>query len=230
MPGLLPPRAGVVLIALFAAVHPGGAQDAQRKADAGGVPAPTPELERGRAVYVLSSCHFCHGVDLTGAQMGATDLMHSPLIAADQNGNFIGPVVRAGKPNLQTAMPSYPDLTSEEIENLAAYIHYLRRQGRYRELTMEAEEQGDARAGEMYFNANCASCHSRSGDLAGISRRYVGRALRARLLRPTDDPALSGSDRVAAGRLQHGKLLERYTPSDVRNLIAFLREPLATDK
>lgn len=224
MSGLLPPRAGVVLIAVFAIAALGNAQAPQAKADAGGVPAPTPELERGRAVYVLSSCHFCHGVDLTGAQMGATDLMHSPLIAADQNGNFIGPVVRAGKPNLQTAMPSYPDLTSQEIADLAAYVHYLRRQGRYRELTMDVGDQGDARAGETYFNANCAACHSRSGDLAGVAGKYAGAALRARILRPSDDTAPAGTDRTAVGRLQHGKLLERYAPADVRNVISYLRE------
>jgi len=224
MSGLLSPRACVALVAVLAAVRLASAQAPRGKADAGGFPAPTPELERGRSVYVLSSCHFCHGVDLTGAQMGATDLMHSPLIAADQNGNFIGPVVRAGKPNLQTAMPSYPDLTSQEIADLAAYVHYLRRQGRYRELTMDADEQGDARAGENYFNANCATCHSRSGDLAGVASKY-GAALRSRVLRPSDDPAPSGTDRTAAGRIQHGKLLERYTPADVRNVIAFVREP-----
>lgn len=224
MLGLLPPRACVTIVAT--AVYLGSALSAQDKRDAGGVPAPTPELERGRAVYVLSSCHFCHGVDLTGAQMGATDLMHSPLIAADQNGNVIGPVVRAGKPNLQTAMPSYPDLTAQEVSELAAYVHYLRRQGRYRELTMDTEDQGDARAGETYFNANCAACHSKSGDLAGVARKYAGTALRGHVLRPSDEPAPAGTDRTAVGRSQHGKLLERYTPADVRDVIAFLREPV----
>ena len=224
MPGLLPPRAGVALVAVFAVAALADAQAPRGKADAGGFPAPTPELERGRAVYVLSSCHFCHGVDLTGAQMGATDLMHSPLIAADQNGNFIGPVVRAGKPNLQTAMPSYPDLTAQEIADLAAYVHYLRRQGRYRELTMDAEEQGDLRAGETYFKANCAACHSKSGDLAGVAAKYPGATLRARTLRPSDDPAPAGTDRTAVGRQQHGTLLERYAPADVRNVISFLRQ------
>ena len=157
--------------------------------------------------------------------MGATDLMHSPLIAADQNGNFIGPVVRAGKPNLQTAMPSYPDLTSQEIADLAAYVHYLRRQGHYRELVMDVDGQGDARAGETYFNTNCAACHAKSGDLAGVAGKYAGAALRARILRPSDDPAPAGTDRTAVGRLQHGKLLERYTPADVGNVISYLREP-----
>ena len=93
------------------------------------MPAPTVALERGRTVYVLNTCHFCHGVDLTKATMGAAVLMHSPLVGADENGNVIGAVVRAGIPNLQTSMPSYPDLTQQEVEDLAAYIHYLRQLG-----------------------------------------------------------------------------------------------------
>ena len=40
------------------------------------------------------------------------------------------------------------------------------------------------------------------------------------------DPAASGTDRAAVGRLQHGKLLERYSLADLRNVVAFLREPL----
>jgi mono/diheme cytochrome c family protein len=91
---------------------------------------------------------------------------------------------------------------------------------------MDADEQGDARAGETYFTANCAACHSKSTDLAGVAAKYPGAALRARTLRPSDDPAPAGTDRTAVGRLQHGKLLERYTPADVRNVLAFLREPL----
>ena len=92
--------------------------------DAGGMPAPTAVLERGRTVYVLNTCHFCHGVDLTKATMGAAVLMHSALVGADENGNVIGAIARAGIPNLQTSMPSYPDLTQQEVEDLAA-LHPL---------------------------------------------------------------------------------------------------------
>ena len=60
--------------------------------------------------------------------------------------------------------------------------------------------------------------------LAGVASKY-GMALRSRLLRPSDDPAPAGTDRTAAGRIQHGKLLERYAAADVRNVISFLREP-----
>ena len=148
------------------------------------MPAPTVALERGRTVYVLNTCHFCHGVDLTKATMGAAVLMHSALVGADENGNVIGAIARAGIPNLQTSMPSYPDLTQQEVEDLAAYIHYLRQVGRHRELTASPAAAGDAAAGRAYFAANCANCHSPSGDLKGVSSKYDIATLRLRLLGP----------------------------------------------
>jgi mono/diheme cytochrome c family protein len=198
----------------------------QGKPDAGGYPAPTEELERGRTVYVLNACHFCHGVDLTRAVMGASDLMRSPIVAADQDGNVIGVIVRAGKPDLQTAMPRYQDLTDDEIRDLARYIHYLRQVGRYKQLTSTPDdEQGDLQAGAEYFKVNCAACHSRTGDLAGVATRHSKAALRARLLRPApDNVPPTATDRIGEGRRQHLRLLERYQDSDVRNLLTFLRE------
>ena len=151
----------------------------------GGPVAPTAALERGRTVYVLSSCHFCHGIDLTGASMGAADLMHSPLVGADRNGNLIGSIVLAGLPNLQTAMPKFADLTKDQISDLAGYVHYLRQQGRYKELMAAKLPAGDARAGEIYFNgsAGCSKCHS-TIDLAISVRKYGATTLRSRFLRP----------------------------------------------
>ncbi len=201
------------------------AQTSVGKADAGGFPAPTAKLERGRTVYVISSCHFCHGIDLTGAAMGAADLMHLPLVGRDEDGNLIGPIVHMGLPNLQTAMPQYPDYTTEQISDLAAYIHYLRQQGRYRELTAAntAKMPGDAKAGASYFTGagKCETCHSVSGDLAGIGSKYDSAALRSRVLRPGPDPVVSegASPDLAA----HLKLLERYSDADVRNLVAYLQ-------
>ena len=72
----------VLLVISLCFVLAASAQQSKPKVDAGGPVAPTTTLERGRTVYVLSSCHFCHGIDLTGASMGAADLMHSPLVGA----------------------------------------------------------------------------------------------------------------------------------------------------
>jgi cytochrome c oxidase cbb3-type subunit 3 len=201
-----------------------GAQAPAR--DAGGLRAPTTELERGRAVFVLNSCHFCHGVDLTGATMGAADLMHSPLVGSDHDGNVIGAIVKAGLPNLQTAMPSYADLTPAEIVGLARYVHFLRQQGKYKELTqVSAAPAGRASEGRAFFRDHCASCHSSTGDLAGIARKYDAPTLRARLLRPGPDTP-SETAAVAPGDAAHMTLLENYTAAQVDDLVAYLRSPL----
>jgi mono/diheme cytochrome c family protein len=225
--GLLSKHLGLAVLLASGLSAQSGPHSRQPAPDAGGYPAPTPELERGRTVYVLSACHFCHGVDLTRAVMGAADLMHSPMVAADLDGNVIGAIVRACRPDLQTAMPRYQDLTDDEIRDLARYIHYLRQVGRYKELSsMPDDEPGDRRAGAEYFTANCVDCHSRTGDLSGMAKKYTRSALRARLLRPGADSMLpSGTNRVDEGRRQHLKLLERYADSDVRNLLDFLRDP-----
>jgi cytochrome c oxidase cbb3-type subunit 3 len=201
------------------------AQSASAQRDAGGFPAPTAALERGRTVYVLSSCHFCHGIDLTGAAMGAADLMHLPLVGRDENGNLIGPIVKSGLPNLQTAMPQYPDYTPQQIADLAAYIHYLRQQGRYHELTSSEESTaGDAQAGQAYFNGagKCGACHSTSGDLSGIGKKYDPAMLRSRMLRPGPATASAGES-GSPGVMAHLKLLENYSDTDARNLVAYLR-------
>ena len=164
-------------------------------------------------MYVLNHCHFCHGVDLTQATMGAANLSQSPLVGADDDGNMIGPLVKAGLPNLQTAMPSYTELTSEEIVDLARYVHFLRQQARFKELSRLADTPaGDRTTGEAYFNGagNCRSCHSVSGDLSGVGRKYDTATLRARLLRPGPTMPSEGVS-PTAGQSAHLKLLENYT-------------------
>lgn len=192
--------------------------------DAGGLPAPTASLERGRAVYVLNHCHFCHGVDLTRSVMGATNLVQSRMLGADQDGKLIRGVIRAGLPNLQTAMPSYRELTDEQMLELARYLHYLRQLVKYRELSTASATPGDAAAGRAYFEkANCASCHSLTGDLAGVASKHDAATLRARLLRPGPVAPADGAAAVP-GHGAHLRLLENYTLADVENLLAYLRE------
>jgi mono/diheme cytochrome c family protein len=212
--------AALVAISIVAVV----AQTTGPKRDAGGVPAPTAALERGRTVYVLSACHFCHGIDLTGAQMGAADLMHDRLVAADQHGERIGPIVLAGLPNLQTAMPKYADMTPQQVRELAAYIHFLRAQGRFKELTTTTNRpSGNSGAGQIYFDAagQCGSCHSATRDLKGISKKYDAVQLRANALRPSASLPIEGIEMNAGGRA-HQKILETISTQDAENLLAYL--------
>jgi hypothetical protein len=71
---------------------------------------------------------------------------------------------------------SYSELTAEEIVDLARYIHFLRQQARFRELSRLIDTPaGNRAAGETYFNgaANCRSCHSTTGDLKGLATRIA---------------------------------------------------------
>jgi cytochrome c oxidase cbb3-type subunit III len=214
----------VALVGTRGAMGVNGQTTPQR--DAGGYPAPTAALERGRTVYVLNHCHFCHGEDLTRANMGAANLTQSALVGADTDGSVIGAVVKAGLPNLQTAMPSYRELSSQEMIDLARYIHYLRQQAKYNELIQPAPTaRGDAARGKAFFTGAgaCASCHTSSHVLAGIARKYDPAALRARLLRPGPPKPVEGVE-PTTGQSAHLKLLENYTAADVDDLLAYLRE------
>jgi mono/diheme cytochrome c family protein len=218
-------RWGAVLAAVVPMLTSGVPVDARQERDAGGFKAPTAALERGRAVYVLNHCHFCHGVDLTQATMGAANLSQSPLVGADEDGNMIGPLAKAGLPNLQTAMPSYSELAPDEIVDLARYIHFLRQQARFKELSgLTNAPPGDRAGGEAYFNgaAKCRSCHSATGDLASAVSKYDAATLRARLLRPGPATPAEGVN-PTAGETAHLKLLENYTAANVQDLVAYLR-------
>jgi mono/diheme cytochrome c family protein len=228
MSRVLPAGAGLAVTALLALPAVSQAQASAGKPDAGGMPAPTVALERGRTVYVLNTCHFCHGVDLTKATMGAAELMRSALVGADDRGNVIGPIVRAGIPNLQTSMPSYPDLTAQEVEDLAAYIHYLRQVGRHRELTAVSLSGGDAAAGGRAFGSKCASCHAGRADKAlSIADGDAGR-IKTRFL-GAPPPAPDGTDRSATGRRQHLKLIEQLSETDMNDLVAYLQQAASHD-
>ena len=199
------------------------APEAER--DAGGYKAPTEALERGRAVYVLNHCHFCHGLDLTRANMGAANLAQSPLVGADVDGNAIGPLIRAGLPNLQTAMPSYRNLSDQEIVDLARYLHYLRQQARFNALMKPHDLAGNAERGRAYFAGagNCASCHTGANGLDSVADDYDAETLRQRLLRPGPPKPKEGVE-PTAGQAAHWKLLENYTPENVEDLLAYLQD------
>jgi hypothetical protein len=113
------------------------------------------------------------------------------------------------------------------IRQLTEKVHVsgeIDEQARFRELSGLADTPaGDRTAGEAYFNAagNCRSCHSVTGDLAAIGRKYDTATLRARLLRP--GPTMPREDvSLNSGQAAHLKLLENYTAANVRDLVAYL--------
>jgi mono/diheme cytochrome c family protein len=213
---------GWCLVAAMLTAGVWGQEAGPGQKDAGGFRAPTEALERGRVVFVTSSCHFCHGVDLTQTAMGAANLLHSSVVGADTNGNLIGPLVKAGLPALQTSMPSYYEMTPQQITDLASYIHYLRQMGKYAELMAAQLPAGDASRGQAAFNsaAKCSGCH-KPASLAPRLKKQP-KELEEQLLLPSVARPKEGAAPNAAAQ-SHSKFTENASPKDVSDLIAYLR-------
>jgi mono/diheme cytochrome c family protein len=126
-------------------------------------------LERGQGLYSVN-CASCHGSEARGGETGP-NLIRSAVILDDQNGELLMPIVRAGRP--ERGMPPRPDLTEPQVSDIAAFLRTLRTSGRDPARNRPATiVVGDAAAGQAYFAATCASCHSATGDLKGIATKY----------------------------------------------------------
>jgi len=143
-------------------------------------PPASPELlERGKGQYA-GMCSACHGADARGGQLGGPNLLRSQLVLDDKDGELIIPVVQKGRPG-PPPMPPLP-VAVDDIKAIAAYVHSLQAQGSNQGGPPPGPEQtlnilvGDATRGQAFFAANCASCHSPTGDLQGIAGRVGGPA------------------------------------------------------
>jgi cytochrome c oxidase cbb3-type subunit 3 len=124
-------------------------------------------IERGKALYGVN-CQFCHGADTRGGD-GGPSLLRSSIVLADDHGELMAPIIRSGRPG----MPKFT-LTDEQIADVAAFVHTFRAAG-YDESRLKPPSivVGDAKAGEAFFAAKCASCHSPTGDLRGIATKIA---------------------------------------------------------
>jgi cytochrome c oxidase cbb3-type subunit 3 len=169
--------AAILAVASFAA-----AQSPQPSSQ----PYPPALVEAGESRF-LQDCAFCHGRDTGGGEDGP-DLTRSKLVAEDSGGDKIGAVVRNGRP--QNGMPRFT-VTDQELAGLVAFIHTRKtvaeaQKGGRRGVDVADLQTGNGDAGKQYFNGagKCSSCHSPTGDLAGIAKRYEGLRLEQRLLYP----------------------------------------------
>jgi cytochrome c oxidase cbb3-type subunit 3 len=171
-------------------------------------------IERGSTLYGIH-CRLCHGPDLRGGDLGGVNLLRSQLVLNDQDGEQILPVVTQGRSN--PGSPPMPPLAlgTDDVKAIAAYLHSMlakaARQGGpppgpALELNIVV---GDPAAGQAYFAANCASCHSPTGDLQGLAKRYPepmqlqnvwvgGRAVGRRGPPGAGGPAFAGGDDAPA--------------------------------
>jgi cytochrome c oxidase cbb3-type subunit III len=138
--------------------------------------------ERGRKIFV-PTCGFCHGNDAHGKS--GPDLVRSPLVLHDNNGDVVGPVIRNGR--LERGMPAFSGLTAEQIADISTFLH-----SRAADVSNRFAYKigdlitGDAQKGAAFFNGDghCGSCHSATGDLAHVATKYEPAELQRRMLYP----------------------------------------------
>jgi cytochrome c oxidase cbb3-type subunit III len=135
------------------------------------------------------NCAFCHGRDAGGGETGP-DLTRSKLVTGDVGGDKIGDVVLHGR--TEKGMPAF-NFSSEQITNLAAFIHSqqtkaMAQNGHRKGVDVADLQTGNVEKGKAYFNGpgGCATCHSPTGDLAGVATRFEGLQLEERMLYPKD--------------------------------------------
>ncbi len=178
---------------------------------------PSDMVQRGRSQFV-KSCGFCHGPAATGGASGP-NLVRSALVRHDKGGDLIGSVIRDGRPD--RGMPAIP-LSSAQIADVVAFIHSRllaadrTSAGRpKRDYDEKLLLIGDPKRGEAFFNGagGCFKCHSPSGDLAGIAKKYPAVELQARFLYPSGAHA-TASVTLDSGNRITGQLL-RLTNYDI---------------
>ena len=145
-----------------------------------------------------AQCGFCHGKDAAGGESGP-DLTRSELVAQDVRGDKLAPLIRTGRTN--AGMPAFGHLKAEELNAIIAFLHgqmekFAELGGGRRSVDAADLATGNTSAGRDYFNGEgkCSSCHSATGDLAGIGKRLQGLNLLRRILYP------AGGGRPGAGQ------------------------------
>jgi cytochrome c oxidase cbb3-type subunit III len=144
-------------------------------------------VQNGESLF-QQNCSFCHGRDAGGGESGPA-LTRSKLVSEDVDGEKIGTIVSKGRP--EKGMPRF-DFSDPQIASLTAFIHTQQnnsiKKGGRKGVDVSDLQTGNVEAGQLYFNGagGCSTCHSPTGDLAGIASRYQGLALEEQMLYPKD--------------------------------------------
>lgn len=126
---------------------------------------------RGAEAYASAGCGSCHGATAKGTNVGP-DLVRSPLVEDDTKGELIGPVLNQPHPTGGQKL----NLTDQQISDIAAWlrvqVYGAAMRDTYSYLNIVV---GDAQKGEAFFNGagKCNTCHSVTGDLAGIGSKFA---------------------------------------------------------
>jgi mono/diheme cytochrome c family protein len=157
--------------------------------------------DRGKRIYT-QFCINCHGASAKGTEQGP-DLIRSPLVLRDRLGDQIGPA-------LKKLANHKADLTKAQVTDLT---HFFKDQIEATAKNRNPEHPpnvltGSLEAGRAYFNGagKCNSCHSPTGDLAGVGRKYSPIDLQQRFLFPRRSKPLQVTVTPAGGQPVTGAL------------------------
>ncbi len=119
--------------------------------------------QRGRALY-RSRCRSCHGRHGEG---GIGVALNSPSFLAVASDDFLARAIVYGRAN--TAMPSWKQLTAEQVSDLLGYIRTWEKTppDKKRVLARLASGKPNRRSisiGRKLYRANCATCHGTKGE------------------------------------------------------------------
>lgn len=170
--------------------------------------------DRGKTIYI-AECITCHGAKARGTETGP-DLVRSVAVLRDRFGSEIGPILRKGHPTQSGT--SSTRLTQVQITDLSHFLKQriddtLRSSPLY---NVQNILTGDPKAGAAYFNGSgkCNTCHSPTGDLAGIGKRLDPPTLQQRFLFPRRTNPVTATVTTASGSAVSGTL-ERIDDFDV---------------
>jgi mono/diheme cytochrome c family protein len=140
--------------------------------------------DRGRKVWA-SECIDCHGTQARGGAKGP-NLVRSVIVLRDRYGSQIGPFLKKGH-KLQSGTPS-ANLTDAQVQDLAHFLRQKVNDGLRGSPLFQVQNilTGDPKAGAAYFNGDgkCGTCHSPTGNLAGIGTRLEPVDIQQRFLFP----------------------------------------------
>jgi cytochrome c oxidase cbb3-type subunit III len=173
------------------------------------------KIEHGKQAF-SANCSFCHGSDARGGATGP-NLVRSQIVLDDQNGELISEIIKNGIPG--RGMPPI-SIDAEGVASVVAFLHSLQNIQRGMSTAVPIDVLvGDAALGETYFKAKCASCHSATGEFAGIGGKYPPKTLQnlvvsgggGRRVGGADDhvPSTTAIVTLSSGEKVEGKLARR---------------------
>jgi cytochrome c oxidase cbb3-type subunit III len=142
------------------------------------------EADKGRTIWA-SECVTCHGANARGGD-GGPNLVRSAMVLPDRYGSGLGPFLKEGHP-MQSGRPSTA-LTDDQVVQLSHFLRQRITDTLRGSPLFDVKDvlTGDPKSGAAFFNGEgkCATCHSATGDLAGIGTRLTPVNIQQRFIFP----------------------------------------------